>query len=115
MTKTVAITNQKGGVGKTTVTLGLASAALAAGDKILVVDMDPQVSATYSLGVDASDKTLGTTDALGDPKTTKASIVESGWSADVHVLPASRILGERERERSQHRSSLTSSAQRSGE
>ena len=98
MTKTVAITNQKGGVGKTTVTLGLASAALAAGDKILVVDMDPQASATYSLGVDASDNTLGTTDALGDPKTTKASIVESGWGADVHVLPASRILGERERE-----------------
>jgi chromosome partitioning protein len=98
MTKTVAITNQKGGVGKTTVTLGLASAALAAGDTILVVDMDPQASATYSLGVDASDKTLGTTDALTDPKTTRAAIVESGWDEHIHVLPASRILAERERE-----------------
>jgi chromosome partitioning protein len=102
MSKIVAITNQKGGVGKTTVTLGLASAALEAEDKILVVDMDPQASATYSLGIDASDKTLGTTDALADPKTTKAAIVESGWGADVHVLPASRILAERERENSRH-------------
>src|SRR5687768_13274139 len=100
MTKTVAITNQKGGVGKTTITLGLASAALTAEDKILVVDMDPQASATYTLGVDASDQTLGTTDALTDPKVTKSAIVESGWGAEVHVLPASRILAERERENS---------------
>ena len=102
MTKTVAITNQKGGVGKTTVTLGLASAALTAEDKILVVDMDPQASSTYSLGVDASDNTLGTTDALTDPKMTKSAIVESGWGAEVHVLPASRILAERERENSRN-------------
>lgn len=97
MTRIIAVANQKGGVGKTTVTLGLASAALAAGDTILVVDMDPQASATYSLGVDASDQTLGTSDALTDPKTTRAAIVESGWGENVHVLPASRILAERER------------------
>lgn len=102
MTKTVAITNQKGGVGKTTITLGLASAALTAEDQILVVDMDPQASSTYSLGVDASDKTLGTTDALTDPKATRSAIVESGWGPEVHVLPASRILAERERENSRN-------------
>ena len=37
---------------------------------------------------------LGTTDALEDPKITRAAIVESGWGAGVHVLPASRILAE---------------------
>ncbi len=48
--RSVAILNQKGGVGKTTVTLGLASAAAAAGRRVLVVDLDPQASATWVLG-----------------------------------------------------------------
>ena len=57
--RTLAILNQKGGVGKTTVTLGLASAAAAAGRRTLVVDLDPQGSSTWVLGLDAA--TLGAT------------------------------------------------------
>ena len=40
----VAMVNQKGGVGKTFATLGLASAGMAAGRRVLVVDLDPQAS-----------------------------------------------------------------------
>ena len=47
----VAVVNQKGGVGKTTVVLGLASAASARGLAVLVVDLDPQGNATTGLGV----------------------------------------------------------------
>ena len=47
----VSISSLKGGVGKTSVTTGLASAALAAGISTLVVDLDPHADATTALGV----------------------------------------------------------------
>ena len=54
----VAVVNQKGGVGKTTVTLGLASAAAARGARVLVVDLDPQANATGGLGVWQPERTV---------------------------------------------------------
>ena len=64
MGSTVALLNQKGGVGKTTVTLGLASAAAARGDRVLVVDLDPQASSTWVLGIDPTTVELSTADVL---------------------------------------------------
>ena len=52
MGRILTLLNQKGGVGKTTVTLGLASAAAQAGHRVLVVDLDPQGSSTWVLGHD---------------------------------------------------------------
>lgn len=49
--RTYAVVNQKGGVGKTTVTLGLAEAAAARGHRVLVVDLDPQSNASSGLAV----------------------------------------------------------------
>src|SRR5688500_11550876 len=49
---TVAGVNQKGGLGKPTLTLGLAAAAQSAGARVLVVDLDPQASSTWVLGHD---------------------------------------------------------------
>jgi cellulose biosynthesis protein BcsQ len=94
----LAVLNQKGGVGKTTVTLGLAAAAQRAGDPCLVVDLDPQGSASWSMGVDAGDEHLSVGDVLrtGDPRVARAATVTSGWGEGVDVLPASRNLIDRE-------------------
>ena len=96
--RTVAVLNQKGGVGKTTVTLGLASAAWAKGLRVLVVDLDAQANATYALGVDPDLENWGTGDALEANKVGAAAsmIAPSGWGQNVWLLPAAGDLTDRE-------------------
>lgn len=96
----IAVVNQKGGVGKTTVTLGLAGAAQAAGMRVLVVDLDPQANATVGLDVelnaDSSQRDINdvlTADAHG---VLVAATVSSGWGTGVDVVPSSLALAGQE-------------------
>ena len=95
MARVVAILNQKGGVGKTVVTLGLASAAAMAGNRVLVVDLDPQASSTWVLGVDPATVEVSTAEVIGRTNAAQA-IVTSDWSPLIDVLPASGRLQSRE-------------------
>ena len=82
----VATLSLKGGVGKTTVALGLAGAAHAHGVRTLVVDLDPQANATVAL--DAAATTATVADVLDDPTTAVVhrAIAPSGWGDGVDVL-----------------------------
>lgn len=95
MVHTIAVLNQKGGVGKTTTAINLGAYLAKAGKRVLVVDFDPQGNATSGLGISKNEIETTSYDVLFRPGNIADTILESG-TADLNLIPANASLAAAE-------------------
>jgi chromosome partitioning protein len=90
----LAVTNQKGGVGKTTTVVSLGAALAEQGLRVLLVDLDPQACLTFSVGVDPDEVGLGVNDVLVDGADLADTVLGTEVGAD--LVPGSLELAAAE-------------------
>lgn len=87
----LALANQKGGVGKTTTAINLGTALAAIGERVLILDLDPQGNASTGLGIDKKRRNLSTYHLLAGAATL-ADVVKSTVVPGLYVAPSTMEL-----------------------
>lgn len=94
---TIAIANQKGGVGKTTTAINLSAALAQKGKKVLLIDLDPQANSTISF-VDLQEVELTIYDLLTDPLIKFDDVIRPSKIENLDILPSRINLAKLERQ-----------------
>jgi chromosome partitioning protein len=100
--RVLALANQKGGVGKTTTAINLGTALAATGERVLIVDLDPQGNASTGLGIDHKSRRRSTYDVLMGDIPVRDAVMETAVPR-LHIAPSTMDLSGLELEISQER------------
>jgi chromosome partitioning protein len=89
--RVLAICNQKGGVGKTTTAINLGTALAAIGERVLIIDLDPQGNASTGLGIDRRDRRCSTYEVLTGEASMRSAILATAVPR-LHIAPSTLDL-----------------------
>ncbi len=87
----ITIANQKGGVGKTTTAINLATALAAIGEQVLIIDLDPQGNASTGLGIDRRDRATSSYDLLMGHHSVEHSVLPTAVP-NLSIIPSTMDL-----------------------
>lgn len=90
-TRIITLANQKGGVGKTTTAINLGTALAAIGERVLIIDLDPQGNASTGLGVDRAERVVSAYDVLVGERTLTESTIRTAVP-ELDIVPSTMDL-----------------------
>src|SRR5690606_37501474 len=99
--RTITIANQKGGAGKTTTAIYLTTALAAIGERVLIVDLDPQGNASTGLGIDRRSRELSSYDLLIGSRSVADTVLQTAVP-NLSIIPSAMDLVGIEMEIAQH-------------